>query len=252
MTNIDDFFSSRNSINHTEQEFLDNQPTYLEAFKAMARTTYNSIYVIDYQNKKFEYVSDNPLFLCGHSANEVQEMGYAFYFKYVVESDLDLLLRINNIGFEYYEGIPIEQRKEYIISYDFHIRNQNDQVILINQKLTPIMLDKNGRMWKALCIVSLSSERSSGNIRIFKNGENVFAEYNEEGNFWMKSAKVILTDREKDILHYSVRGLTINGIAEKLFLSPDTIKFHRRKLFDKLDVSNISEAISYVVSNKLI
>ena len=30
-----------------------------------------SIYIIDYFRKNFLFVSDNPLFLCGHSADEV-------------------------------------------------------------------------------------------------------------------------------------------------------------------------------------
>lgn len=252
MTEINDFFSSRNSVDNITDKDLSSTNNYLEIIKAFARTTYKSIYIIDYQKKSFEYVSDNPLFLCGHSAEEVQSMGYAFYFKYVIESDLDLLLKINNIGFEYYERIPVEERVQYTISYDFHLKNQNNNVILINQKLTPLFLNNEGKLWKALCIVSLSSEQDSGNIRIFKNGENAFAEYDLEGNFWKKSEKIELTEREKEILHFSIRGLTINDIAEKLFISPDTIKFHRKKLFEKLNVSNISEAISYVTSNKLI
>ena len=41
-------------------------------------------------------------------------------------------------------------------------------------------------------------------------------------------------------------------IAEKIFVSSDTVKFHRKKLFEKLNVANISEAITYVTNNKLI
>ena len=64
---------------------------------------YSCVYVIDYEKQAFEYVSDNPLFLCGHSAKEVKEKGYAFYYKYVAKEDLDLLARIISIGFDYFE-----------------------------------------------------------------------------------------------------------------------------------------------------
>ena len=40
----------------------------------MARVSYQSVYLIDYFNQSFLYVSDNPLFLCGHSAEEVKEL----------------------------------------------------------------------------------------------------------------------------------------------------------------------------------
>ena len=104
MPDINDFFSFQNTVNNISSEEQKQTANYLEPIKAFARTTYKSIYVIDYQEKGFEYVSENPLFLCGHSAEEVQQMGYAFYFKYVTEPDLNLLLKINTIGFEYRFG----------------------------------------------------------------------------------------------------------------------------------------------------
>lgn len=247
-----DFFSSRNTVDNNLKNDKHQSFQYLEAIKAIARTTYQSIYVIDYEKKGFEYVSENPLFLCGHTAEEVQELGYAFYFKYVLKEDLNLLLKINTIGFDFYEQIPIEQRKYYTIIYDFHLKNQDGKVILINQKLTPVYLTQKGKIWKALCIVSLSSAKSSGNIKIVKKGGNMVFEYDLKGGFWKTMEKTTLTSREKEILQYSIRGYTINEIAETIFISPDTVKFHRRKLFSKLEVTNISEAIAHATNNGIL
>ena len=61
---------------------------YLEVVKAFARLSYESVYVIDYSRMAFEYVSDNPLFLCGYTAQEVLEMGYDYYFRNVPPADL--------------------------------------------------------------------------------------------------------------------------------------------------------------------
>ena len=115
MANIDDFFSLINKIDHVSEEDQKQAVNYLESIDAFARTTYKSLYVIDYKKKGFDYVSDNPLFLCGNTADEVKEMGYAFYFKHVMESDLKLLLKINTIGFEFYESLAMEERKNYTI-----------------------------------------------------------------------------------------------------------------------------------------
>ena len=252
MANLEDFFSSKNRVDDLSEESKLQPSDYLEAIAAFSRTTYESIYVIDYQKKGFEYVSENPLFLCGHTAEEVKEMGYVFYFKYVIEPDLNLLVKINTVGFDFYENIPLEERKYYTISYDFHIRNQEKNVILINQKLTPLFLTKNGKIWKALCIVSLSGEREAGNIRIFKQGDNKTFSYSIEGGFWKEDKKIKLSERQKEILQLSTKGYTINEIAESIFVSSDTVKFHRRKLFDLLEVANMSEAIMFATNNKLI
>lgn len=252
MADMKDFFSFKNSVNETPEGSRGQTLDYLEAIKAFSRTTYKSIYVIDYQKRGFEYVSDNPLFLCGHTAEEIKEMGYAFYFKYVIKTDLDLLIKINTAGFEFYDKIPMEERKDHTISYDFHIKNQEGKVILINQKLTPMFLTDNGKIWKAICMVSLSAERQAGNIKIYKKGNNRIFKYNIDGDFWKADEKIKLSSREIEILQLSTRGFTINEIAESIYVSPDTVKFHRRKLFDKLEVTNISEAIMYATNNKLI
>lgn len=252
MPNVDDFFFHKNTVKNITNIESEQVFNYLESIKAFARTTYKSIYVIDYQKKGFEYVSDNPLFLCGYTANEVKEMGYEFYFKHVIKKDLDLLLKINSVGFDFYDKLPLKERKQHTISYDFHLQNQEGRIILINQKLTPIFLTKNGKIWKGLCIVSLSSENNSGNIKITKKGSNTIFEYNLKDDCWIISKKIQLTDREKEILQFSIRGYTINEIANEIHLSTDTIKFHRKRIFEKTEVSNISEAISYIVNNKLI
>ncbi len=252
MAKESDFFTSRNTVRDLTTADLIQVNTYLEPIKAFARTTYSSIYVIDYEKKGFDYVSDNPLFLCGNTAEEVRQMGYAFYFKYVPKADLDLLLRINTIGFEFYETIPVENRLKYTITYDFLLQNPKGKAILINQKLTPMFLTSKGKIWKAICVVSLSSEEKSGNVKIYAKGENKIFKYDLEKNLWRTLQKVRLTNREKEVLHYSIRGYTINEIANEIFLSPDTIKFHRRKLFEKLEVTNITEALAYATNNRLI
>lgn len=252
MPEVDDFFSFINKVDDVSKEDQRQAVNYLESIDAFARTTYKSLYVIDYQKKGFDYVSDNPLFLCGNTAEEVKEMGYAFYFKHVVEADLNLLLKINTIGFEYYERVPVEERKNYTISYDFHLVNKAGEKTLINHKMTPLFLTEEGKLWKAIAIISLSSESKSGNIRVTNKKDNKVFNYDLDGDFWKETEVIKLTSREKEILHYSVRGYTINEVAEAIFVSPDTVKFHRKKLFDKLDVANISEAIAYATNNKLV
>ena len=46
--------------------------------------------------------------------------------------------------------------------------------------------------------------------------------------------------REKEILHLIAYEHTSGEIAEKLYISIDTVKTHRKHLFDKLGVKNIA------------
>ncbi len=52
-----------------------------------------------------------------------------------------------------------------------------------------------------------------------------------------------LTDRELEILKLVVHGLTNSAIAERLVLSPKTVRNHVSNIFSKLQVSNRTQAI---------
>lgn len=252
MEEIQRFFNEKNEIKSDAGIDYSQTNNYLEAIKAFARMSYQSVYVIDYFTKSFEYVSDNPLFLCGMTSEDVKNLGYEFYFRNVKPADLELLVRINEEGFDFYEKLKIDERKKYTISYDFCLISEKKSEILINHKLTPFFLAEDGKIWKAICMVSLSNAQSSGNIVISKEGTNDLWKYDLEAGKWMVEKKKQLSQREREILSLSASGLKINEIADKIFVAPDTVKFHRKKLFDKIGVNNIAEALAYAKNNKLL
>jgi len=249
MKNVNSFFSENNTVRELSEGDLKQIFDYVKVIDAFSITSNQSIYVIDYEKKGFDYVSTNPLFLNGHTPTEVLEMGYEFYFKYVPDKELDLLLKINTIGFEFYDKVPEAERKLYSIAYDFHIKTQDEKLILINQKLTPMFMTEKGKLWKALSIVSLSTNQNVGNITVSKSGENKTRVYDLDNNVWTEQFKTELSEREVEILQLSMRGHSISEVGERLFISSDTVKFHRRKIYEKLEVNNISEAI--LIANNL-
>ncbi len=52
-----------------------------------------------------------------------------------------------------------------------------------------------------------------------------------------------LTDRESEILYYLGNGCSNTTIAEKLFISENTVKFHIKNIYLKLDVKNRIQAL---------
>lgn len=61
-----------------------------------------------------------------------------------------------------------------------------------------------------------------------------------------------LTRREKEVLSLISEGNTNAEIAEKLFISTDTVNSHRKKLLAKLEVKNTAMLIKYAVDHKLL
>ena len=61
-----------------------------------------------------------------------------------------------------------------------------------------------------------------------------------------------LSPRQRDILESITRGLTNAQIALQLDISPESVKTHIAKLFEKLDAANRSEAVSIALRRHLL
>lgn len=65
-----------------------------------------------------------------------------------------------------------------------------------------------------------------------------------------KNEDTILSEREKEILKGLVQGLDYKGVADKLFISPHTVRTHITNIYKKLHVSSKTQAVMLAVKNK--
>jgi two-component system nitrate/nitrite response regulator NarL len=65
-----------------------------------------------------------------------------------------------------------------------------------------------------------------------------------------KSDKVILSNREKEILHLIANGKTSKEIAQNLFIAKTTVDTHRKNMIRKLDLSSGNELVKYAIDMK--
>lgn len=60
-----------------------------------------------------------------------------------------------------------------------------------------------------------------------------------------------LSEREKEVLHLLVDGLSYKMIAAKLFITYDTVRAHMKKIYEKLHVTSMTEAVAKAINQKL-
>ncbi len=78
----------------------------------------------------------------------------------------------------------------------------------------------------------------NGEIYLKKEYQDIFYDlYTEKDQ--------ILSDREREVLEYMVKGYTLTEIGEKLFLSVKTIDTYKKRLMEKLGLKKRSELIDY-------
>lgn len=87
--------------------------------------------------------------------------------------------------------------------------------------------------------------------RIF-GGLTADADVNKKAReLWNESRAARLTTRELDVLACIAKGFSNQDIAQALFVSEKTVKNHLTNIFRKLHVNDRTQALIYVIKNKI-
>lgn len=62
----------------------------------------------------------------------------------------------------------------------------------------------------------------------------------------MKAGILLLTPREKEVLHFLSKGMSYKEISGRIETSPETVKKHLKNIYRKLKVNNKIEALNSV------
>ena len=143
-----------------------------------------------------------------------------------------------------------------------------EKIKAVNPKIHIIILtiyDDNDKVFNALCagasgyllkdsslekIIDSIKEVIAGgapmNMQIAHKVLEIFS------SFKSKKFDYGLTEREKEILQYIVKGITKQQIADQLFLSFHTVNTHIKKIYLKLHVNTRSGVVSKVYKENLL
>jgi len=67
-----------------------------------------------------------------------------------------------------------------------------------------------------------------------------------------KNSSFDLSEREKEILSYLIKGMSYKLIGEHCFISIDTVRGHIRNIYEKLHVHSKSEAVAKAIKGKIV
>ena len=99
----------------------------------------------------------------------------------------------------------------------------------------------NGKIYLPLALSS----------RFFEYFQQSFREETEkkEAGYDEENLLDALTPREEEVLQLLTQGITYKGVAGKLFISETTVKTHVNNIFQKLQVSDRTQAVLYAINN---
>lgn len=242
--NVKDLFNFNELLLSDEMRERLSVASDLKLVAALARVIGCGIYLVDYEKPKILFMSDNISKWCGIAPDKIK--CYDEYAKCIPDSDYKMLVEINDAVLKFLRDKPDDEILKTLVSYNFHL---ND--CLWHQYFTPVTVE-NGHVKVGLFILTVPSAQESGQIVMRRSGESDYYEYSLERHEWQFREGIVLTDLEKQVLWYSAQGLTVELISRTLCKSVDSIKTYKKRLFKKLNVTNISEALIFAMNNKLL
>ncbi len=188
-----------------------------------------------------------------------------------MEDDLELLALMPNA--ETVETDISEMKPDVVLmDIDMPVINGVEAVRRIrvtNNKLPVIMLtvfDDNENIFNAICagasgyiLKRYATEEIPSAIRmVLEGGAPMTGSVARKVLMMVPQAKTSeqeksnLSQKETAILQFLVNGYSYKMIASELKISIDTVRFHIKKIYDKLHVHSATEAVSKAIKDKLV
>jgi DNA-binding CsgD family transcriptional regulator len=250
------YHQPRDIDNHEVLQLLkqvQSIPQHLLPFKGI-------IHLIDYTKRSHVALSGEAKNMIGYRPEDVIENGLDFVIDIFQKDDFNIY---NENMFpkviDFLRHTPQEEHSNYIFSYSYRMRKPDGKWANLFQQgsyvtdpktklplygtalvtdITPLKKDTS-----MIFSVDKKTEGSGGPLY----GTNIITEY-----YFSDPEESRLSVREREILGRLAEGLSSKQIADKLFLSENTIVNHRKNMLKKTNTKNIAELVRYAINKGII
>ncbi|CAH8285114.1 PAS domain-containing protein [Mariniflexile fucanivorans] len=203
----------------------------------------------------FEYISKNMSSCLGLSKDLFVTQGMRYFWGRMHPEDIESWLQALNelMNFTLNE-IALEDRSRMSYTWNYRIKNADDEYVNIIQNTTPIEFDRNDKPIIGLAHYTVLDSRIKMEICASAKLLNDNNEYETKyfNNFSQKLLTDIVSNRERDIIRLLVLNHSSKAIAKKLNISSNTVDTHRRNILKKLNISSTGELIAVLKMNSSI
>jgi len=217
---------------------LKNHISYLEKIGEVSNSV---IMVFDMFKREHVFVSKNISQIFNLDTEKAE--GNTDYLDQRIHPDDYIKMMEAGLYFlQYAFTLSPEKRKDYKLINEYRLRKEDGNYIKIIEQQNCLEFDKHGNIWLSLGIMDVSPDKSENDL--FKS-RLIDLKKHEVYSFPPKNKESMLTARETEILQLISKGLLSKEIAEKLYISINTVNTHRQRILEKLNADNSIEAIKY-------
>jgi DNA-binding CsgD family transcriptional regulator len=211
-------------------------------------------YIIDFADMEIKYMS--PLVKQIHGLDP-ETTTFQDILDQIHPDDVDFVSRAEKVNWDfYYNQIGPERYQNYKMSYCLRFRTTDGSYQLFNHQSMMLSIDEEGRMSKALNIhTNISHLTTENNYKISAIGMFGAPSYlnlDVTGTALPAPTSSLFTKRETEIIRLLSDGFTSEEIANKLFISLDTVKTHRKHIMRKSGCRNLGQLVTKCITNGLL
>ncbi len=220
----------------------------LRSFWEQMESTGNLIIIVwDYVKNDFLYLSDKFFNYFGFDPENVYREKLAYPLNRLLPVDAMMMINGSAFVWDYVSGLPVDQRKNYKVIAEYRMRNDHNKMIRVHYQNVTLELTDTGDVWLSMMLFELAPDQNMetlGNISCMDavSGEAVLTVEQVKENLLKK----ILSEQEIDVLKRISKGEDTGQIAAVLGISEETADHYRKKIFSKLNASDINDATALI------
>lgn len=236
----------------------DEIQTHIQKLKEMDRVLPPSstfLMITNTREGTYDFISKNFEFATGLKKAVFFQTGIAYYLSLIHPDEIQTWLEVLNELMTFCTTeYPPEKLNRLDFQYNYRIKVDEDKYLNILENQVNLLADDEGRP-----VVGF------GHFTVFGNGDplpiRASVRYLNDNDEYetvfhkVYSSKLLgdaISNRERDVLRLIALGHDNDAIAKKLFVSPHTVRTHRKNMLTKTNSKNSTQLVVLCIREGLI
>lgn len=158
--------------------------------------------------------------------------------------DVNIVTKVSEATLAYLMQCKIKDTFAINLTISNRTRKKDGSYVKILRQMTIVDVDDTGNILSAVAICSdITNIKSSNEVTYKLDGPENHVFYEIVEKLVESPTKPILTEREIEIVQLLAKGKSSKEIANKLFISQNTVGTHRKNMMNKMGASNVVDLI---------
>lgn len=194
--------------------------------------------ICDYNSGKFYFTSEK--FLKLFSVKNKETTDYHSIISRLVPEDEIRVKALLPKGYRFISELQTKQQNGCEMRIYYRVKDEHYRFKWIIQSSRFII--ENNNLFEIICVnIGCEDQMEPPEYLNIVYGNNRKCFTIEPENITLIS----FSEREKEVLFWSLKALSVKQIAETLFISSATVRFHRKNILGKLGMKNFIQVMNY-------